>query len=172
MRAHGRRIPRLEDPRLITGRGRFTDDIDLPGMLHAVLVRSPVAHGLLRGIDARAALALDGVHGVLTAADLAGLGVGELRVNTVLPGQRNVSNPVLAVDRVHYAGHPVAIVVADSRYVAEDAVDLVALEIDELPAVVDVEEADAANVLAETGLARHSPTTTAGPTRSSSGPRR
>jgi carbon-monoxide dehydrogenase large subunit len=145
MRALGRRIQRLEDPRLITGRGRFTDDIHLPGMLHAALVRSPVAHGLLRGVDASAALALEGVHGVLTAGDLAGLGVGELRVNTLQPGQRNVSNPVLAVDRIHYAGHPVAIVAAESPYLAEDAADLVTLEIDELPAVVDIEEALAAN---------------------------
>lgn len=141
MRALGRPIQRLEDPRLITGRGRYTDDIDLPAMLHAALVRSPVAHGRLRGIDARNALALEGVHCVLLAGDLAGLGVAELRVNTLQPGQRNVSNPVLATDRVYYAGHPVAIVVADSRYVAEDAVDLVALEIDELPAIVSAEDA-------------------------------
>ena len=67
MRVLGRRIRRLEDPRLITGRGRFTDDIQIPAMLHSALVRSPVAHGLLRGIDASAALALEGVHGVLTA---------------------------------------------------------------------------------------------------------
>lgn len=141
MTALGNRIRRLEDPRLITGRGRYTDDVHIPGMLHAALVRSRVAHGLLRGIDARAALALDGVHGVLTAADLAALGVGELTVNWLQADQRNVSNPVLATDRVLYAGHPVAIVVADSRYVAEDAADLVVLDIDDLPAVVGTEDA-------------------------------
>jgi carbon-monoxide dehydrogenase large subunit len=163
MRLLGRRIRRLEDARLITGRGRYADDIHLPAMLHAALVRSPVAHGLLRGIEAGAALALEGVHDVLTAGDLTDLGVGELRVNWLHPGQRNVSNPVLATDRVYYAGQPVAIVVADSRYVAEDAADLVALEIDELPAVVGTEEALGAdapllypdwgtNVVAETVL--------------------
>jgi carbon-monoxide dehydrogenase large subunit len=141
MRVLGRRTRRLEDTRLITGRGRYTDDIHIPGMLHAALVRSPVAHGLLRGIDASAALALEGVHGLLTASDLAALGVGELRVNWVHPGQRNSSNPVLAVDRVYYVGHPVAIVVAESRYVAEDAAELIVLDIDELPAVVNAEDA-------------------------------
>jgi aerobic carbon-monoxide dehydrogenase large subunit len=163
MKAMGRRTRRLEDTRLITGRGRYTDDIHIPAMLHAALVRSPVAHGLLRGIDVGAALALDGVHCVLTAADLAALGVGELRVNWVHPGQRNSSNPVLATDRVHYVGHPVAIVVAESRYVAEDAAELVVLDIEELPAVVNAEsalEADApllypdwgTNVVVETVL--------------------
>jgi carbon-monoxide dehydrogenase large subunit len=141
MRQLGRRIRRLEDLRLITGRGRYVDDIHLRGMLHAAVVRSPVAHGLVRGIDAGAALALEGVHGVLTAADLAALGVGDLTVNWLHPGQRNVSNPVLAKDRVYYVGHPVAVVAAESRYVAEDAADLVVLEIDELPAVVGAEEA-------------------------------
>ena len=135
----------------------------MPGMLHAALVRSPVAHGLLRGIDAGAALALKGVRGVLTAADLAALGVGELPVNWVHPGLRNPSNPVLAVDRVYYVGHPVAIVVAESRYLAEDAAELIVLDIDELPAVVNAEsalEADApllypdwgTNVVVETVL--------------------
>ena len=145
MRALGRRTRRLEDARLITGRGRYTDDIHIPGMLHGALVRSPVAHGLLRGIDAGAALALEGVHGVLTAADLTALGVGELRVNWVHPGQRNSSNPVLAVDRVYYVGHPVAILVAESHYIAEDAAELVVLDIDELPAAVATEDALAAD---------------------------
>ena len=141
MRALGRRIRRLEDLRLITGRGRYTDDLRLPTMLHATLVRSPVAHGLLRGINAEDALALEGVHGLFTAADLDALGVGELRVNWVQPDQRNAANSVLATDRVRYVGHPVAIVVADSPYVAEDAVDLVALDLDELPAIVGTEDA-------------------------------
>jgi carbon-monoxide dehydrogenase large subunit len=141
MRSLGRRTRRLEDPRLITGRGRYTDDVHIPGMLHGTLVRSPVAHGLLRGIDAGAALALEGVHCVLTATDLAALGVGELHVNWVHPGQRNSSNPVLAVDRVYYVGHPVAIVAAESRYIAEDAAELIVLDIDELPAVVNTENA-------------------------------
>jgi aerobic carbon-monoxide dehydrogenase large subunit len=99
----------------------------------------------VRGIDAGAALALEGVHGVLTAADLTALGVGELRVNWLQPGQRNVSNPVLAVDRVVYVGHPVAIVVAESPYVAEDAAGLVVLDVDVLPAVVGAEDALAAD---------------------------
>jgi aerobic carbon-monoxide dehydrogenase large subunit len=141
LRALGSRARRLEDPRLIAGLGRFTDDIEPGEALHAFFVRSPVANGLLRGVDARAAITLPGVHGVLAAADLAALGVGELAVNWIHAGQRNTSNPVLATDRVYYVGQPVAVVVAESRYLAEDAADLVELEIEELAAVSDAEAA-------------------------------
>jgi carbon-monoxide dehydrogenase large subunit len=141
----GRRIRRLEDARLVAGLGRYTDDIRIPETLHATFVRSPIAHGALRGINARAALALDGVHRVVTAADLAAFGVGELRVNWVHAEQRNSSNPVLAVDRVYYVGHPVAVVVAENPYLAEDAAGLVVLDIDELPVLVSAEDALAAD---------------------------
>jgi carbon-monoxide dehydrogenase large subunit len=141
MSALGDRTRRLEDPRLITGRGRFTDDLELPGAAHVAFVRSPVAHGLLRGIVKDAALELDGVLGVLTAADLEALGVGDLAVNWIHPGQRNRSNPALATDRVYYVGQPVAAVVAESRYLAEDGADLVELELEELAAVTDAEHA-------------------------------
>jgi carbon-monoxide dehydrogenase large subunit len=133
----GRRVQRLEDPTLLTGSGCYVDDIERPGMLHARAVRSTIAHGLLSSIDATEALAMDGVVGVYTASDLAELGVGELHVTTVLAGQRNKTNPALAVDRVHYVGQPVAVVVATDPYVAEDAAEAVVVDVERLPAVVD-----------------------------------
>lgn len=140
-RVIGQRVPRLEDPRLLTGQAPFVADITLPGMLHASIVRSPVPHGYLRAIDASEALDHPGVHTVLTAEDLDALGVGEMPVHWLRPGQNNVSNPILARDKVRYVGQPVAVVVADDPYVAEDAAELVHLEIDPLPTVVDAEAA-------------------------------
>ena len=137
----GRRIQRLEDPRLLTGQAPFVADVDLPGMLHVAIVRSPVPHGYLRTIDAAEALGHPGVHAVLTAEDLDELGVGEMPVHWLRPGQKNVSNPILATDKVYYVGQPVAAVVAEDPYAAEDAAELVSLEIDPLPAIVNAEEA-------------------------------
>jgi aerobic carbon-monoxide dehydrogenase large subunit len=137
----GRRIQRLEDPRLLTGQAPFVADINLPGMLHAAIVRSPAPHGYLRAIDATEALSSPGVHAVLTAQDLGELGVGEMPVHWLRPGQRNVSNPILATDKVYYVGQPVAVVVAEDPYAAEDAAELVSLDIDPLPAMVNAEEA-------------------------------
>jgi carbon-monoxide dehydrogenase large subunit len=133
----GRRVQRLEDPTLLTGSGCFVDDIERPGMLHARAVRSVIAHGLLRSIDATRALAVDGVVAVYTAADVDAMGVGELHVTSSLPGQRNHTNPALAVDRVRYVGQPVAVVVATDPYVAEDAAELVEVDVEPLPVVVD-----------------------------------
>ncbi len=140
-RVIGRRIQRLEDPRLLTGQAPFVADVNLPGMVHAAIVRSPAAHGYLRTIDAAEALGSPGVQAVLTAKDLDELGVGEMPVHWLRPGQRNVSNPILATDKVYYVGQPVAVVVADDAYAAEDAAELVSLEIDPLPAMVNAEEA-------------------------------
>ena len=119
----GARVPRLEDPRLLTGRGSYTDDFHLPGMLEAAFVRSPHSHAKINGIDTSAALAHDGVVAVYTSADLPEY----LRDKTV-PFQ--VPNPAISQPfqqrllegrEVCFAGEPIALVVADTRYNAEDA---------------------------------------------------
>ncbi len=135
----GARIERLEDEALLTGRGRYVDDIHLPGMLHAAFVRSPHAHAVIRSIDTTAALALPGVHAVYTHAQFAPhLAVDRLIVG--LPSAHYLQDhhrPVLAADETVHVGEAVAIVLADSRYIAEDAVTLVDVDFDPLAAVSD-----------------------------------
>jgi carbon-monoxide dehydrogenase large subunit len=135
----GASVKRKEDPAFLTGRGRYVDDIKLAGMLYAVVLRSPHGHAGIRGIDARKALALPGVHAVFTHADLP----ESMRRQTVpllvpSPTIKQVFMPYcLAKDEVCFVGEPVAIVVADSRYLAEDAAALVDVDYDVLPAVSD-----------------------------------
>jgi carbon-monoxide dehydrogenase large subunit len=135
----GATVNRVEDPRLLTGRGRFVDDVRVPAMLHAAFVRSTVPHGRVRGVDVSRALALPGVVAVLTAADLAGL-CAPLRQQGP-PGLRTPEFHVLATDRVRFVGDPVAIAVAESRYLAEDACDLVVVDVDALAPVPSAEVA-------------------------------
>ncbi|MEX2453538.1 MAG: xanthine dehydrogenase family protein molybdopterin-binding subunit [Rhodospirillaceae bacterium] len=139
----GARVPRLEDPRLLTGRGRYTDDFHLPGMLEAAFVRSPHSHARINGIDKTAALAHPGVVAIYAAADLP----ASLRDRTV-PFQ--VPNPAISQpfqqrlleDReVCFAGEPIALVVADSRYNAEDAATLVEIDFEILPGAADCKTA-------------------------------
>jgi carbon-monoxide dehydrogenase large subunit len=133
----GSRMPRREDAELLTGRGRYVGDLQRPGMLHAAFVRSPYPHARIASIDTEAALALPGVHAVLTGADLPdNLGA---QPNTHLFGERETPYYALARERVRYAGEPVAVVVADSAYVAEDGRDEVAVEWDPQPSVGDVD---------------------------------
>lgn len=133
----GRPVERTEDLRLVTGRGRYVDDLKFPDMLHAVVVRSPHAHALLRGIDAAAARALPGVAAVLTYADIAAHAAPiPVRTGPLAGTERFLQRP-LASDRVRYVGEPVALVVARDRYAAEDAAELVAVDYAPLPAVVD-----------------------------------
>ena len=116
---------RVEDGPLLRGQGRFVDDLDIPGALHVAFLRSPVAHGRLNGIDASAAKALSGVHAVLTFADLRPLLTSD-RIPQALPSgaiRFHVDPYVLAKHEVTYVGEPVAMVAADSRRVAEDALD-------------------------------------------------
>jgi carbon-monoxide dehydrogenase large subunit len=130
---------RVEDGPLLRGQGRFVDDLDIPGALHVAFLRSPVAHGRLNGIDASAARALPGVRAVLTFADLRPLLTSD-RIPQALPSgaiRFHVDPYVLAKDEVTYVGEPVAMVAADSRRVAEDALALIALDLEELPAVTD-----------------------------------
>ncbi|ORV87674.1 xanthine dehydrogenase family protein molybdopterin-binding subunit [Mycolicibacterium iranicum] len=136
----GQRVPRVEDSRLLTGHGRFVDDITRPGMLHACFVRSPFARATVKGIDASAALALPGVHAVFTASDL-NPDVREAWHAVAGKDVPDTPRPPLAEGEVKFVGDPVALVVADSRYVAEDAVDLVEVDYEPLPAIADFRQA-------------------------------
>ncbi|MGN9787196.1 xanthine dehydrogenase family protein molybdopterin-binding subunit [Nonomuraea sp. ZG12] len=137
----GSRTPRLEDARLLAGRGRYVGNIRLPGMAYAVVVRSPIAHGRLVACDTKAARAADGVLDVITPADVAGV---RLPCAGLSPGQRLAAYPVLE-EAIRYVGQPVAVVVAATPEAAGDAADLVDLEFDQRPAVVGVERALAAD---------------------------
>ena len=135
----GRSVPRLEDAKLLRGAGRFVDDIDLPDVLHATFVRSPVAHGLLQRVDANKARAMPGIRAVLTYADLRPvLACDRIPLALPVPALRFHVDPcVLARQELHYVGEPVALVVADSRQQAEDAAALVELDVRPLPAVLE-----------------------------------
>jgi carbon-monoxide dehydrogenase large subunit/6-hydroxypseudooxynicotine dehydrogenase subunit gamma len=136
----GSRVRRLEDPRLLVGTGSFADDEDRPGQLWMRVVRSPVAHAQLGGVDTADALALDGVRAVLTAADIS-LPRIPVRVSPGPGALLPYLQPVLAQDRVRYVGEPVAAVVADDPYLAEDGADLVAVDYAELEPVRDARAA-------------------------------
>jgi carbon-monoxide dehydrogenase large subunit len=137
-RYFGAAVPRLEDPRLLAGRGRYVDDISLPGMLHAAFSRAQVAHGRLRGIDAAQARAMPGVAAVYTMADFAAIAQGPMPPMALHP---LIKTPItyhpLAVDEVRHVGEAIAIVLADTRQRAEDAANAVHLDIEDLPAVGD-----------------------------------
>ena len=135
----GRSVPRPEDATLLRGKGRYIDDITLPGLLHATFVRSPVAHARLAGIDAAPSRALPGVHAVLTHRDLRKLLTGDRIPLAVAAGaiRFHVDPLPLALDELCYVGEPVALVVAESRRIAEDAAALVTLDYEMLPAVLD-----------------------------------
>lgn len=136
----GTRVPRVEDTRLLTGHGTYVDDIVRPGMLHACFVRSPFAHARINSIDASAALALPGVHAVLTAADING-NVHEAWHAVAGKDVADTPRPPLAEGEVKFVGDPVAIVIAANRYVAEDALELVDVDYDPLPAIADFTKA-------------------------------
>jgi carbon-monoxide dehydrogenase large subunit len=137
----GQAIKRREDPRLITGQGTFLDDIKLPGMTHACVLRSPYAHAKIKSIDTSKAKAHPGVVAVFTGEDMLDLNplpcawqAGRVK--------NNVNTPrVLAVGEVHFAGDPVALVIAEDRYIARDACDLIEVEYEPLPVVVDAQKA-------------------------------
>jgi carbon-monoxide dehydrogenase large subunit len=138
----GTTMRRKEDPRLITGQARYIDDISLPGMLWASLVRSPEAHAKIVSIDASEAIARPGVHAVFTGEDMSDLG-GPLPMAWAPPGVE-VANPEhwpLARGTVNHVGDPVAVVIGEDRYAVSDAAEDVLVEYDPLPAVVDPEKA-------------------------------
>jgi carbon-monoxide dehydrogenase large subunit len=138
----GQSVPRKEDPRLLAGRGRYLDDIVVPGMLHAAFVRSGVARGRIVALDVEEALALPGVRAVYTAADLNPL-VKATWWGMAGPDASYPPSVCLAEGDVRYVGDPIAVVLADSRYLAEDGVDLVEVEIEPEDPVLDVDAARA-----------------------------
>jgi carbon-monoxide dehydrogenase large subunit len=136
----GQRVKRTEDPRLIKGLAHYVDDIRLPDTLHVAFVRSVYAHARITSIDTSAALAVPGVVAVYTGKDV-GEKIGPVPCASALPDLKVPDYRVLAQDKALFVGHPIAAVVAIDRYAARDAADLVNVDYDDLPAVVDVEEA-------------------------------
>jgi carbon-monoxide dehydrogenase large subunit len=132
----GSSVPRKEDFRLLTGRGRYVSDLVLPGMLHAAFVRSPYAHATITGVSTAAALALPGVAAVLGPDDPAVIGV-RITARSELPSYVETSQPVLAWPKVRFAGEAVAVVVANDLAVAADAAELVGVDYEPRPVVVD-----------------------------------
>jgi aerobic carbon-monoxide dehydrogenase large subunit len=135
----GQRLKRTEDPRLIKGLAHYVDDIRLPDTLHVAFVRSVYAHARINGIDTSEALKALGVVAVYTGKDVAG--IGPVPCASALPGLKVPDYRVLAQDKVYFVGQPIAAVVARDPYSARDALDLVMVDYDDLPAVVDVEAA-------------------------------
>jgi carbon-monoxide dehydrogenase large subunit len=140
----GKSVERSEDLRLLRGRGEYVDDLHEPGMLHASILRSPMAHGVIRRVDLENAKAMVGVRAIYRAADVAPGG----KVPTIplrlapLPGLVPYEQPVIAQDKVRYVGEPVAVVLADTQAQAEDAAEAIELDIEPLPAVVDCREGE------------------------------
>jgi carbon-monoxide dehydrogenase large subunit len=142
----GQPVPRQEDPTLLKGQGRYSDDVQLPNTAHAVMARSQVAHGLLKSIDVGEARKMPGVLGIWTGADLNAAGYGPLK--TLIPVPNRDGSPMktptrhsLATDKVRFVGDPVAIVVAETLEQARDAVEAVVVGIESLPAVTDARAA-------------------------------
>src|ERR1700733_10932835 len=142
--AIGQSVPRSEDPQLLRGKGRYTDDVGLPGQVYAVMVRSQVAHGVIRAIATAEARKMPGVLGVYTAEDLQGYGP----LKCVVPFNNRDGSPMkkplreaLAKDKIRYVGDPVAFIVAETLLQAKDAAEAVTIDVEALPAVTAAEEA-------------------------------
>ena len=133
----GTPVLRVEDPRLLSGRGEFVGDLHRDGMLHASVVRSAIAHGRIRSIDAEAARAMPGVRAVLTAADVAAGSNGTIPTIPLRMHQTPYEEPVIARSEVRYVGQPVALVLADTAALAQDAAEAVIVDIEALPAATD-----------------------------------
>jgi aerobic carbon-monoxide dehydrogenase large subunit len=136
----GRAMKRLEDPRLLKGDATYVDDLQLAGVVHAEFVRSPHANANIRSINTDAAKKLPGVIGVFTGADI-NEKAGTIPCATPLPGGKSPVHTVLAGTRVYFVGHPVAVVVAKTRAIARDALELIEVDYEPLPAVIDPEKA-------------------------------
>jgi carbon-monoxide dehydrogenase large subunit len=136
----GRAMKRVEDPRLLRGNATYVDDLQLAGVVHAEFVRSPHANANIRSINTDAAKKLPGVIGVFTGADI-NEKAGTIPCATPLPGGKSPVHTVLASTRVYFVGHPVAVVVAKTRAIARDALELIEVDYEALPAVVDPEKA-------------------------------
>lgn len=146
----GQSVRRFEDPRLLTGQGSYVDDMTLPGLLHAVVLRSLHAHAVIRSIDVSAASRLPGIVAVFTAADIQELAVQiPTRTNTGADEFNPPKHPLLASDKVCYVGQAVAVVIADDPYIAADALEQILVDYEVLPAVIDPYEAmeDGASII-------------------------
>jgi carbon-monoxide dehydrogenase large subunit len=144
--AVGQGVRRVEDARLLHGLGRYSDDVDVPRQVHAVLVRSPHAHARITALDARPALEMPGVLAVLTGADLAADGVGNMPTDRTRKRRDGAAafatpRPLLARERVRHVGDPVALVIADTRERAGDAAERVAVDYEPLPAIAATADA-------------------------------
>ncbi|MCA9970078.1 MAG: xanthine dehydrogenase family protein [Anaerolineales bacterium] len=137
----GKSMKRVEDPRFIQGKGRYVANLTLPNTAHVAIKRSPYAHAKINSIDTSAAAALDGVIAVYTGQDLLDGGVGSLPCGFTPPGIKTPPHYPLAVDKVRHVGDGVVAVVAESPYIAADALDLIDVDYDPLPAVVDAKGA-------------------------------
>jgi len=144
--AIGQSVRRREDPRLLTGNGRYFDDLKLADQLFAAIVRSPHAHADIRGIDAAEALKMPGVHAVLTGEDYRADGLGSLP--SLAPYKKRDGSPMyqpprpaIAIGRAMHVGYPVAVVVADTLDIARDAAERVAVDYAPRPAVVSARDA-------------------------------
>lgn len=131
----GDRMPRKEDGRFIRGKGKYVDDVRLPGMLHSAILRSPYAHAKINAVDVSATLELPGVHAVITGKDLEEQGLAWM------PTLAGDTQAVLATDKVRFQGQEVAFVVADDRYVAQDALELIDVDYEPLDVIVDSRKA-------------------------------
>ena len=150
----GQPIKRTEDRRFLRGRGTYVADINRPRQLTAVILRSPVAHGRLSSVDASRALQLPGVHRILTAKDF------DTEIPRIALRLQPLSDlepflqPTIADQKVRYVGEPVAVVLADTAAIAEDALDYIAIDIEPLPVVLSREQAEAALLFEERGTNR------------------
>ncbi|HEY0219394.1 MAG TPA: xanthine dehydrogenase family protein molybdopterin-binding subunit [Afipia sp.] len=136
-------MERVEDLRMVRGAGQYVADVNRPNQLYAVILRSSIAHGVIRAINSKDALGLEGVHAVLTGKDF-GNTVPRIPLRLQpLPQLETFHQPVIADGKVRYVGEPIAVVVADSQAIAEDALDLISIDIDSLPAIANRNHAEA-----------------------------
>ena len=133
----GASIKRREDPRFIQGKGRYVANLQLPGMVHVAIKRSPHAHARITGMDTSAASAMEGVLAVFTGQDFKDGGCGSLPCGWLVPDTKVPDRPIVVIDRVRHVGDSVAVVVAEDPYVAADAVEAIEVDYDPLPTVVD-----------------------------------
>ncbi len=159
----GTPVERIEDLRLLRGQGQYVDDLHHEGMLHAAILRSSVAHGRIRSIDVKAALAMPGVRGVFTADDVARASGGSVPSISLrlapLPELEPFGQPVIAQAKVRYVGEPLAVVVADTAGLAEDALEMIDVDIESLPVVPDRHISGKNEVLLFEELGRNVPIT-------------
>ena len=136
----GKPMKRKEDPRLIQGLAHYVDDIRLADMLHMAVLRSPYAHAKIRSVDASKAKSAPNVVAVLTGEDLAGK-IGPIPCAAVIPDMKAAMRLPLATDKVRFVGEPIAVIAGTDKYSARDALDLIEVDYDSLPAVTDPEKA-------------------------------